>query len=282
MSFCAIFIALLLERFFDYSHLRHWRWFPAYQKFILGKCVGKSPAIVLAALIGLALIGLFIVEVLMAGVLFGFVKLFISFAIILYCFGPRNLWADIFACLIDIANGDARGLVEKLKVSFGVVPTNGPEVMHRELLTAVFIQANRRVFAIIFWFSLLGVYGVVAYRLLSLIVGEAGKEHSDPRVADLARQYEAYMDWPAVRVLGLLFALGGNFTRVFAVWRQSVSRGVEANDTLIVECGMSTLNAASLEVLPIDGSAEKEQVALLDRSFAIMLVFIALLVFWIP
>jgi len=50
MSFAALFIALLIERFFDCSHLRNWAWYAKYQRMVAQKLSGQSPYVVLAAL----------------------------------------------------------------------------------------------------------------------------------------------------------------------------------------------------------------------------------------
>ncbi len=282
MSFCAIFIALLLERFFDCSHLRQWRWFPRFQKIVTQKMFGQSSNVLFAALLAPFMIGVLCVYIFFNDALFGFIKLFLSIPIILYCFGPRNLWADIFGCLINIENNDAVALREALKVSFGVVPANGPQLMHKELMNNIFIQANRRVFAIVIWFGILGLFGVVLYRVLSLLIGQAGDENVDQPIANLARRIEGYMDWVSVRVFSFLFALGGHFSQVFNAWRSYVGRNVESNDAMLVDCGVAALSLDANKDLPTNGSIEKEQIGLLDRSFAIMLVILALLVFWIP
>ena len=47
MTFIVILIALLIERFFDWSHLRYWRWYVAYQRIIMQKIPSVSPYLIL-------------------------------------------------------------------------------------------------------------------------------------------------------------------------------------------------------------------------------------------
>jgi|GEM_PF-1650179 len=277
MSFTAIFIALLIERFFDCSHLRYWGWLARYEAWLAGKLSHQSPYIVLAAAILPLVIIVMVIALLLDNVLFGFLKLAFSILLILYCFGPRNLWADMFACLNAIGEGDTTSAAEKLKVTFGIMPSK-PQEMHHQWLNAIFIQANRRVFAAIIWFSILGLPGIVLYRLISLLASDPFKENTDPQISHTASLIESYLDWPAVRALTFIFALGGNFGRVFTCWRKRVLSGVEANESLLVECGTLALNTTEMT----DGSAEKEEISLLDRSFGIVLVVIAVLVFLVP
>lgn len=272
MSFIAIFIALLIERFFDCSHLRYWGWYIKYQNVVMSKLTGKSPYMVLAGIVVPILLAILLAGYLVGGMDFGFVKLFFSIVVILYCFGPRNLWADTFVCLNAFSEGDAAIAEEKLKVTFGIAKASDPLVMQRQWVNVIFSEANNRVFAIVIWYAVAGLLGVVLYRLISLAIEELS----------VARQVKSYLDWPSVRVLSFLFALGGNYNRVFASWRSKVALGPEANEALLAECGMAALNSMSADKTPVDGSAEKEEITLLDRSFTIMLVVIAVLVFLLP
>lgn len=281
MSFTAIFIALLIERFFDCSHLRYWGWYERYQRFIIQKLPGQTPYILLAAIIIPLIVAVLIIELLTNNLLFGFIKLAYSILLILYCFGPRNLWVDMFACLNLIAEGDIPSLAEKLNTTFNMSNSStDPQTVHQDWFNAIFIQANRRVFAIVFWFGFFGLAGVLFYRLISLSSQESEKEALPP-TSRTAGQIESYLDWASIRVLTLLFALGGNFSRVLSAWRSYVLQGPESNDALLTECGKAALNPAKLEA-PMDGSLEKEEISLLDRSLGIMLVIIAILVFLIP
>jgi membrane protein required for beta-lactamase induction len=282
MSFTAIFIALLLERFFDCSHLRNWSWYAKYQRMIMQKLQGQKPYVGLAATVIPIVIAVVILEMIISNVAFGFLKLAFSVFVILYCFGPRNLWADTFACLNALSDGDTGAAIDKLKISFGVLDNVDPPTLHRRLINAIFTQANRRVFALVFWFGIFGLSGVVFYRLISLFVPEAGGDEIDAQLSNSARQVESYLDWPSIRALTFVFALGGNFSRVLACWRAKAMLGPESNDALLSECGMAALTTASQETLPVDGSVEKEEISLLDRSLAIVLVVIAVLVFLIP
>lgn len=279
MSFTAIFIALLIERFFDCSHLRYWGWYPKLQRFMQQKLAGQSQAILLAATTIPVIIAVILLEWVLDDVGFGFFKLAFSVAIILYCFGPRNLWADTFACLNAITDGDASTAAEQLKKAFGISETEDAQKLHHRFVNAIFIESNRRVFATVFWFSFVGLLGVVFYRLISL---SADDENGSSPTSSVARQIESYLDWPSVRVLGFIFALGGNYHRVFTCWRSKVTRGPDANEALLTECGMAALNTPIQEKLPINGAIEREEISLLDRSLGIILVAIAVLVFLIP
>ena len=164
---------------------------------------------------------------------FGAVHFVFSVAVLLYCFGPRNLWADAPASL-----------------------------------DTLFIAANRRLFACIFWFVGLGIGGALLYRLIALAAAEKAEGVTDSAESNVAYQIESYFDWPSIRLLTFVFALGGNFSRVFAFWRNKVISGVEANDTLLTTCGAAALPDPS----------QSEGMHLLDRSLIIFLIVAVVLI----
>lgn len=282
MSFVAILIALLLERFFDCSHLRQWGWYTQFQTLMTKKLPGQSPYVLMAACVLPVFFAVGILGFLIQDAVFGFVKLGLAVVLLLYGFGPRNLWADIYACANALSDSDAQATEEKLKKNFNVTDLSGPQQTQKQLLNHIFIQSNMRVFAIVFWYSILGLVGVVLYRLIVQLIPESDADAPNAQLASSARLVEGYLNWPAIRFLTFLFALGGNFTRVFAVWRTKVLLGVETNDYLLAECGNAALNTTNQDAIPVDGSAEKETVSLLDRSFGIMLAIIWVMVFVIP
>jgi AmpE protein len=272
MSFVAIFIALLIERFFDCSHLRRWGWYTAYQNKLLQK-FGDSGSNLLLAMIVIPIILLVVLlEMLISSQAFGFIKLAFSIFIILYCFGPRNLWADAFSCLNVFLEGNASIAAERLNVTFDVTRSNDADGMYREWVNNIFVQANRRVFATVFWFGCAGLFGVVLYRLVSLSASKL----------PTARRIESLLDWPAVRVFTFLFALGGNFSNVFARWRAQAALGLEANETLLTECGVAALHNVTPETISTDGSLVKEEISLVDRALVIILIVILVMVYLIP
>lgn len=279
MTFIVVFIALLIERFFDWSHLRQWQWFNSFQGYVARRLPGKSPYIILGiTVIALALI-VQVVNMLIANVLYGFIKLLFQLLILLFCLGPRNLWANAFACITALAQGDDQDAAAKLKTSFGIADTTHPQSLHRQLLNLIFIESNRRVFAVVFWFVILGPAGAVLYRCVT----QSAAGHRDqevPRSLTVdASLIESILDWVPVRIFTFIFALGGHFVHVLSCWRKKVGSGLDSNETLLTECGAAALGVDDDAKLPSDGSVEHSAISLIDRAFIIVLVVIAVLEF---
>lgn len=276
MTFIVTLIALLIERFFDWSHLRYWRWYEGYQQWIAQKAPQKQSYILLLLAIIPILLVVALVQFSLRYPLYGLIELIFQLAIVLYCLGPQSLWADTFACINALTSNDAQAK-EKLKMQMGVTE-NESTSLHQLLLDRIFIEANRRVFAPIFWFVVIGPVGIVLYRLISQSAQAIPHEGKISETSPAAHIYEAALDWVPLRVMTFLFALGGHFAKVFNVYRKHVGTSFDGNETLLVECGNAALGGD--EKIMTDGSTERSAVSLLDRTFVIFLILVAIVV-WV-
>jgi AmpE protein len=272
MAFIITFIALLIERFFDWSHLRRWRWFEKCLAW-LGKRFGAWPAYLIFAIAILPpvlIVGT--VNHCLAGHLYGVLKLLFGVLVLMYCLGPVNFWAEAYTCISTLRADDMQSAMDRAKKSFGVTVFDNAQVFHRAFTNALFSEANRRVFAVLFWFIVLGPAGALLYRLVDLC------RSSGLVLARLAVTVLAWLDWLPVRIFTLFFALGGHFTKVIQHWKHDVLTLPKMNSTLLSECGIAALDVFEAGRMPEDGSAEKETISLLDRVFVIALVFLAIVV----
>jgi membrane protein required for beta-lactamase induction len=274
MTFIVTLIALLIERFFDWSHLRHWRWYTAFQQTIFQRLPGKSAVVVLAATIAPLLIAVGVICFLLNGTLYGFALLVFELFIFLYCLGPQNLWADAFAAINALSQDDAAGAADKLKMLFGITDMKSAQGLHKQLLNQIFIQANKRVFAVVFWFVVLGPIGAVLYRTISLSASSVQHDGS-PEIAQSALSVESLLDWIPIRIFAFIFALGGHCSAVLTCWRKQALQGLSSNDDILSGCGVAALADEEKRTIAEDGSIEREAVSLLDRTFVIVLVLVA-------
>ena len=103
------------------------------------------------------------------------------------------------------------------------------------------------------------------------------RQESVPELLPSARSVEAILDWGPVRIFTCVFALGGHFVKVFSCWRKKAILGLDINDKLLTECGAAALGNEDINTIAQDGSAEKNAIGLLDRSFVITLVAVAII-----
>jgi AmpE protein len=272
MAIIIIFIALVVERFFDWSHLRRWRWFEKSLAW-LGKRSTAWPVYVVFALAVLPPV--LIVAALnhfLAGHLYGVLKLIFGVLVLIYCLGPMNFWAEAYACIGAVKNGDEQLAMGRAKKSFGLTVFDNPQAFHRALTNALFSEANCRVFAVLFWFLLLGPAGALLYRLVDLCCVPG------LTITRFSVNFQLLLDWLPVRIFTLFFALGGHFKNVIKHWKHDALTPPKLNSTLLSESGVAALDVLEAERIPEDGSAEKETIDLLDRVFVIGLVVLAIVV----
>lgn len=215
-----------------------------------------------------------IIQFVLQGVLYGFLSLVFQILIVLYCLGPQNFWADAFACINAMVHGESQEIKEKSALAFGLT---GKKFSHQRLLEKIFIASNTRVFAVIFWYSLLGPLGAMLYRMTSLAAPQLSQQQTHPEILFPAKISIKVLDWVPVRLLTFLFALGGHFVQVLTLWRDNVLTSYTHNEWLLTKCGLAALGREELNSTKEAGAQEQSAVALIDRVFIIVLAIIALI-----
>lgn len=271
MTFIITLISLIIERFFHWSQLRHWRWFDGYQQMLQKRFEKMSAPALLVILILPIVIVVGLVNYLLSGWGYGIFKLLFGILVLTYCLGPKNLWMELYACLTELKT-DPKKAIERVQTAFAILPQDNSQAFHQAFTRAIFVEAQHRIFSVIFWFMVLGPIGAVLYRATALCAQQDGE------TAKYAHQAQEWLDWLPVRVVTFLFALGGHFSQVLPRWKQGVQTGVEANHTVLTECGMAALDAATTNELSEDGDAEKEVIELIDRVLVMSLVILAVVV----
>lgn len=269
MMFIITLISLVIERFFHWSHLRQWRWFNAYQRWLSHSRLGRLPA---ALLLSLSLLPLALLVGVINGFLddwlYGTLKILFGIIVLLYCMGPKNLWVQVYRCISQLhKEEDTQTVIEWIGKEFNVGLIENASFFHMAFTRAIFLAAYQRIFAVVFWFVVLGPVGAVLYRSVALMAVE-----SPLGLMQIAKKIQQLSDWVPVRILTFLFALGGHFTQVFTCWKQMVLSGPALNEKMLADCGMAALDKTN------EDAVEKEAIDLLDRAFIISLVLLAVIV----
>lgn len=271
MTFIITLISLVIERFFHWKQLRQWRWFSQYQRKLSHSRISNWPSVLLLIITVLPFVLLVgILNWLLDNWFYGIFRLILGIAVLTYCLGPENLWMQVYSCM---KQDDPTAALNSADTAFAIGQPENPRAFHQALTRAIFIAANNRVFAVTFWFILLGPVGAVLYRSIALI-----RKDSPLGLEPLATKILCLLDWIPVRLFTFLFALMGHFTDVIRYWKQYIFKGPEANDVLLTGCGIASLSLEDSAAFPEDGSAEKAALQLLDRSFVAGLVLLAIIV----
>lgn len=255
MIFLVSLIALLTERFFHWGHLRDWRWFDLWLKRVTAGQYGHLSRFAGFFLLLPPVIVVALAQWILAGRYYQLLTLVLGTVVLLYTMGPDNFW--------QVFRAGQYNHLEAGKKSDST--DSSMTAVDAVLFSAVYDG----VFAVLFWFWVLGPMGAVLYRVL------AQASRLDPRPASLGGVITVrhWMDWIPVRFFGLLFALAGHFVTAFDVWKKHALAVPATSVQFLTDCGRAALSTAP--GLPVSG---EEALDLLDRVMIISLVILALVV----
>jgi len=147
-------------------------------------------------------------------------------------------------------------------------------------INALFISTYTHVFAIIFWFIILGPVGAALYYSVNVLL--AYFEQQEVKSANhiqVILKIRALLDWVPVRLLGLTFALVGHFFMATSDWLKHLVGGLELNQNLVAEFGKKAIN------LKVNNLKEQKEHALflIERALWLWLIVLSIitLVLWI-
>ena len=209
----------------QYGWFSNWlRWLNA--QFPEGSVWRASYGIGIALVVPLLVVGLF--QVALDQPLWGFVGLLFDVAVLFYCWGPRDLDLDVTAVLDAPDAASRRAAAARLWPDIESVRLDGGS-----LVEAVFRNALRRWFGVLFWFAVLGPFGAVMYRLSALAAEREGDATLPPATAGGARTWFAVLEWPVSLLMTLSLALVGNFDSVMGAWREGGNASVMLRTTVL-------------------------------------------------
>lgn len=173
MNLIALLIGLLIERLAtQFLHWRRMRWLDRVidAGFSQARRFNHAPAIIavllLAMLLVLPVAG---VSLMLGETLQGFAYLLLSIAVLLFSIGPRDIGEEVDDYCEALKSNDEEEVRRAAKsIIEGDVPSDAEERLRR-VEAAVCVQANNRLFAVVFWFVILGPVAAWSYRVTDLI-----------------------------------------------------------------------------------------------------------------
>ncbi len=192
-----------LSNWFNQQELPNW-----LQKGFIGICILLLPP----------LLGVSLIQHLLDESLFGIPGAIFACLILLYSFGPEDLDQQISLFVEARERGDkeASDLIAR-KLLHEDPPPRDPG--YTQVVTeSVLEQANSRIFAVIFWFLILGPVGALLYRLVTLLP-QLDTSHKDLDFFLASRQFIAFLDWAPARITAFTYAVAGSFEDALYGWR---------------------------------------------------------------
>lgn len=282
MTLITILAALALERLLHFGHsLFRFTWFETYlglmRKVFEKSGLFKGVQGVVLVLLPI-LVTVVILYYLLGWMLYGLVGFILGIIILTYCLGPRDLYHDLDSYFAAAKGEDGEAVKKSLSSILSSVPSDEKKVS-RSLTKAVLTQFNQRIFAVLFWFVVLGPLGVVLYRLLTKLKSAAEKKGSSEASMLLwATYFLAILDWVPIRLAGLAYALVGDFHHGFAYWVKHVISGFDKNREFAEQSGLIALHLNDENAEKANLDENRAVLALTDRTLILYLVVIALFV----
>ena len=297
MGLIVIVISLVLERTFGHmQHLRRMDWLVSYRQKIFSWVPDhwsfgyKGMAVLLLPVI----VATLLLQSLFAGHWWGVLELLFSVAVVTYCLGPEAFNHQVDLYLDACGRGDrlaAKVVAEKL---VGKPVADDEHRQAKQVTTAILYEGNVRIFAVLFWFLVLGPLGALLYRVVAALMHESRKfvesPHADASEIELCRATEktfAVLDWLPAHILSLSFFLAGSFDDAWQGWRRVYAAEQELAErtrSIVVSTGCGAMQHEVDDAMSEEsdeGDYDLQWIrmarALVWRSLVIWLVFVALI-----
>ncbi|MDH5785750.1 MAG: regulatory signaling modulator protein AmpE [Chromatiales bacterium] len=281
MALIIILISLAIERFLgSMEELRRSGWFIAYSRWASARLAQyeslNGPVGLLLILLPLIVPVMLLVHYLsgiwlLVGVPF-------SILVLLYCFGPRDLEAEVEAFVDARRRGDEESACWHANVLLGEEDeVDNSAELTKNIMENIFVEANERLLAVIFWFVMLGPAGALLYRLSSLIAPAEGEEPEG--VVEAGMRLHQLLVWVPARFCAIAYALAGSFVEALHNWRQVECHWYLSSRQVLIAAGFGALRMDISEIEEDSTACDQiiEAMAMVRRAVLVSLSIIAML-----
>ena len=234
MTLIALLIGLIIERLAtQIFHWRRMRWLDRIidKGFALSARFANWPPVIPVIMLTAALVlPVAAVTVVLVDRLFGFPHLILAVVVLFFSLGPNDIGEDVNEYCSALEDGDDARIDQTSRALVEDAVPDDPLERIRCVEEAVCIQANNRLFAVIFWFVLLGPLGPLgawSYRVTDLVrrraVFQAGRDDHDSNTIEplrhAAETLHGWLAWIPARLTAVGYAIAGHFDAALAAWR---------------------------------------------------------------
>lgn len=260
MTLIALLIGLAIERLAtQIFHWRRMRWLERIidKGFSLATRFAAWPALISVIVLSVVLVlPVAAVTIALGDTLFGFPHLVLAVVVLFFSLGPNDIGEDVNEYCAALEEGNEERIEQTAKTLVENTVPDDPLERIQCVEEAVCIQANNRLFAVIFWFVLLGPLGPLgawAYRVTDLVrrraVFQAGRDESDAAtitpLRDAAVALHGWLAWIPARLTAIGYAVAGHFDAALAAWRSGAEAAAgttsENSERLLARVGVAAL-----------------------------------------
>ena len=273
MALISIIIGLLFDRAFRHLHdLRDLSWFEYYTN-ALTQYVRTNGVIQIIAVLSIPVLIISVIQYLLSDFLLGFPYLLFGILVFAYSLGPACLSSEIEYYLDARRLGDDDEALHYAGALTERAASTAPDQQTSDVTRAILYAANERIFAVIFWFVIIGPAGALLYRLTSHL---SKQDDLNDSLAAVAILFQAVLTWFPARMLAVGYALTGHFDGALQAYRNRPYESDLAleNYDVLVNTGMGALrdHEADDEISGIQSARD-----LVTRSILIWIAVLSLL-----
>jgi AmpE protein len=288
MNLIALLIGLVIERLA--TQLFHWRRMRWIDRLIdigfrQADRLAAWPAIIPVVLLAIVLVlPVFAVIWFLGSTLAGFTYLLLAIVVLFFSLGPQDIGEEVGEYCRALESGEDEQVSNAAKaIVEDIVPADTDERTSC-VEAAVCVQANNRLFAVVFWFVILGPLAAWAYRATDLIrrraVFAAARDErtdgSSVRIRDAAEMLHGWLAWIPARLTAVGYAAAGHMDDALAALRAPTedkdATTSERSENLLARVGIAAL---ALQTRPDETATER---AIRGAQAANHLVFKLLLI----
>ena len=257
MNLIALLIGLAIERLAtQIFHWRRMRWMDRIIDlgFRQADKMANWPAVIPVILLGFVLV-LPVAAVIwfLGDALAGFAYLLLAIVVLFFSLGPHDIGEDVAAYCRALEADDEEQIHNAAKAIVEDDVPDDPAARTSLVEAAVCVQANNRLFAIVFWFMLLGPLAAWAYRVTDLIrrravftaAREEGEDGQIARIRDAAEMLHGWLAWIPARLTALGYAAAGHMDEAIAALRAPTEdhdlTTSKRNEALLARVGIAAL-----------------------------------------
>lgn len=260
MNLIALLLGLVVERLATkLFRVRRLRWLDRLidAGFRQAQRLPTWPALIPVILLALLLVmPIAVISLVLGDKLAGLPYVAFAIVVLFFSFGPKDIGEDVDEYCRALEDGDEEKILQTAKAIIeSDVPEDDLERIHK-VEESVCVQANNRLFAVIFWFIVLGPLGPLgawAYRVTDLIRRRAvftasRDDQTDSTMAlvrDAAVLLHGWLAWIPARLTAIGYAAAGHFDAALGAWRapteQQDASLPQYNENLLARVGISAL-----------------------------------------
>jgi len=172
-----------------------------------------------------------------------------------------------------LERGDSEGARIQASEIVGYPVTAQGDDLVRVAAEGILVEANDRVYGVLFWFIVLGPAGAVLFRLsgsLERVVGDP-----DSGLVSASNRFHWLLGWLPARLSALSYAMAGSFGHATEHWSAHWQDATDSNRATLISSGLGALLA--LEPNPPENLLA-ETLALVTRAVAVWAAAVAIFI----